>query len=140
MDECFTARMDILRDRFPLQEFREQFVKEFARTGIVYIQTIAAKYDGMQMLLSKEHGFIFSSQRHIDTAIALLKRWGFVVEIFYDHHLKLSPAYAVMLPEAYLRNKISIAKIGMRRTDLRRERQWGPNKQTDTSKEPYFII
>ena len=38
LDECFKARMDYLRERFPLEDFRKKFKEEYTRRGMVMMQ------------------------------------------------------------------------------------------------------
>lgn len=121
MDECFRARMDELRNRFPLMKFRDEFVREFARQGIVYIQPKAVGV--CSVYADRNCGLIFSQQEHIETALRLLRRWGFDVEEWHDRKNYKKWAYAVMLPEVYLRNKQSSDKLGERRTALRSLRE-----------------
>lgn len=122
MDKCFRARMDELRNRFPLKEFLDVFVSEFARMGIVYIQPKAMGVGNVYA--DRDCGLIFAQQEHIKTALRLLRRWGFDVEERHDRKDYKKWAYAVMLPEEYLRNKQSSDRLGERRTALRSLECW----------------
>lgn len=119
LDECFRARMDVLRNRFPLREFRREFVAQFARKGTVFIQ--GAAIDIADAMVSDEsHGLIFSCQQHIDKALRLVRRWGFeVVERRTQGNI---PCYQVLLPEEYLLRQMGSLNIGQRRTQLRSQR------------------
>lgn len=122
MDKCFRARMDELQNRFPLKEFLDVFVNEFARIGIVYIHPKAMGV--VNIYADRSYGLIFAQQEHIKTALRLLRRWGFDVEERHNRKDYEKWAYAVMLPEEYLRNKQSSDRLGERRTALRSLECW----------------
>lgn len=125
MDECFNARMVVLNKRLPISKFRELFVKEFARMGIVYLQcTLVESIKPEVMEVWTDCGFVFAEQRHLDSVVRLLRRWGFVVELRSDRKQPGKKAYAVMLPYEYLRNKLSSNSVGQRTTALRNLRCW----------------
>lgn len=72
IDECFMARMNTLYRRFPLHEFREQFVKAFAEHGLVLIQGSTYYFDGKAPMTVDYHcGFIFSEERFVNIAVKL---------------------------------------------------------------------
>ena len=107
MDKCFNARMRYKRGVFPLQEFKQKFIDEYARNGLVMIQlkTVGTMYAGV-MYVDRDHGFIFNSEHYRDVALSLLREWGFNVMLKreYDGNQELS-AYVAQLPDKYLRNK-----------------------------------
>ena len=121
MDECFRARMEAEYGRFPLQEFREQFVKQFAEHGFVLIQGSTYFFDKRPpSVMSVEYkcGFLFSQERFINIAVGLFRRWGFNVE--RQEHKGWGgmdlPAYYVTIPYDYLRNRMSSEAVGRMHT------------------------
>lgn len=99
------------------------FVQEFARNGIVYIQS--KTFVGIDDIYTdRDCGLIFAQKEHVETAIRLLRRWGFDVEKRHDRKDFKKWAYAVMLPEKYLLNKQSSDKLGVRSTELRNLKCW----------------
>ena len=134
IDECFSRRMDVLHERFPLREFRREFVEQFANHGLVLIQGTPVEYVGISVMrVDDRNGFIFAKQRYIDTALRLARRWGFDVERrehrgWGDKDLH---AYAVTIPHGYLRNRMSREAIGRMHT---RDRS-SMHRQTEEAKE-----
>lgn len=121
LDECFKARMDYLRERFPLEDFRKKFKEEYTRRGMVMMQDKPVNMlNSCGMVLDSEHGFIFSSQHNIDIALWLVRRWGFSVTKRCEHEgRKEFSAYIVQLPDEYLRRMVVSDKAGMVKTGLR---------------------
>jgi hypothetical protein len=118
MDECFRARMETLHGRFPLQEFREQFVKQFAENGLVLIQGKAYDCFGDGMTADRARGFIFSEERFIGMAVGLCRRWGFNVERkeTLDDFCGKMTGYNVTIPTDYLRRRMSSEAVGRMHT------------------------
>lgn len=80
MDKCFRARMQKKKELFPIDDFKEKFVDEFAKRGIVFIQDTVLQtklYDEIE--IDDKHGMMFNSQKNLNIAIRLLRRWGFSV-------------------------------------------------------------
>lgn len=119
MDECFRARMQQKKELFPIDDFREKLVDEFAKRGIVFIQDTVLQtklYDEIE--IDDNCGMMFNSQKNLNIAIRLLRRWGFSVTAIAatDEH---RGCYIVQMPDAYLRNKISKDKLGIIHTGIR---------------------
>lgn len=115
IDECFMARMQTLHGRFPLREFREQFLKEYTRHGIVLIQGTTYSFKGdAPMVADMECGIVFSEQRLLNIALRLCRRWGFNVD--RREHKGAGgrdlPAYYVSIPTEYLRHRMSSEAVG----------------------------
>ena len=121
LDECFKARMDCLQKRFPLEDFRRNFREEYARRGMVMIQDKVADWElAGGMKLDTEYGFIFSSQRNLDIALRLLRRWGFRITRWREYdHLGEATAYVAQLPDEYLRHHLGSWQAGRVGTGLR---------------------
>lgn len=119
IDECFRARMNALCGRFPMNEFRERFVKQYAEHGLVLIQGKAYDLiDERVMITDSQCGIIFSQQRFVNIAVRLCRKWGFKVER-KEHQNRLGedmPAYSVTIPDDYLRNRMSSDAIGRMHT------------------------
>ena len=125
MDECFRARVNEQRKRFPLREFRRAFVEQYAAHGVVLIQ--AYNYNGLEpgrMLHDPDVGFMFGRKSDVDTAIWLVRRWGFSVTLCKGKKYRFPKydVYIVQLPDEYVRNKIGRGKIGDIHNSLRRWR------------------
>ena len=122
MDECYHARINMICGRFPIETFREQFVKTFSKRGMVLIQGKAVPFrDTGPMQVDSACGFIFTEQRLINIAVRLCRRWGFNVER-HEHRNSAGmdlPAYSVTFPEEYLRNRISSDALGRMKTYAR---------------------
>ena len=121
MDECYRARVNEQLERFPLREFRRAFVEQYAAHGVVFIQAYTYDSAPRRMWPDPDAGFMFRRKSDVDTAIWLVRRWGFSV-IFCKGKKYRYPkydVYIVQLPDKYLRNKISRGKIGDMRTALR---------------------
>ena len=120
LDECFKARMDYLRKRFPVEEFRQYFKEQYRRNGVVMIQPIVNKdMDGV-MIADDRHGFMFNSERNLDVALRLLRLWGFDVTKRREHDERRAyTAYIVQLPDDYLTRHVGSDKAGIIRTGLR---------------------
>jgi hypothetical protein len=119
IDKCFKARIQTLHGRFPLQEFREQFVKAYAEHGLVLIQGSTYYFDGKASMTVDYHcGFIFSEERFVNIAVKLCRRWGFNVERreHKDTADRDMPAYYVTIPKDYLRRRMSSEAVGMMQT------------------------
>ena len=119
IDECFKSRIQTLRGRFPLQEFREQFVKAYAEHGLVLIQGSTYYFDGKESMTVDYHcGFIFSEERFVNIAVKLCRRWGFNVERreHKDTADRDMPAYYVTIPKDYLRRRMSSEAVGRMQT------------------------
>lgn len=119
IDECFKARIQTLHGRFPLQEFREQFVKAFAEHGLVLIQGSTYYFDGKASMTVDYHcGFIFSEERFVNIAVKLCRRWGFNVERceHKDAAGRDLSAYYVTIPKDYLRRRMSSEAVGRMQT------------------------
>ena len=85
LDECFKARMDYLRKRFPIESFRRLFKQQYVRNGLVMIQPIVNKdMDGV-IIADSEAGFIFNNEHNLDIALRLVRRWGFGVTMRQEH-------------------------------------------------------
>lgn len=112
MDECFRARMNVLTGRFPLQEFREAFVKEMAEHGMVLIQG-AAFCTSRLMETVENSGIVFNSKHNAHIAMYLARRWGFDVEPIDRGELT---GCRVTFPQDYLRQHIGSDQLGRMRT------------------------
>ena len=120
LDECFKARMDYKRDRFPIEDFRRCFKEQYRQNGVVMIQSIVNKdMDGV-MIADDRHGFMFNSERNLDVALRLLRLWGFDVTMRREHDERRTyTAYIVQLPDDYLTHHVGSDKAGIVRTGLR---------------------
>ena len=118
IDECFRARMQVLHGRFPLREFREQFLKAYAEHGLVLIQGVMNPGQTAPMMADRDCGFIFSEERFIDIAVALCRRWGFDVrrQEYKDYTGRDLPAYCVTIPAGYLRRRMGSDAVGRMQT------------------------
>ena len=120
LDECFKARMDYLRERFPLEDFRKMFKEEYARRGMVIMQPTIVSTLSEGVMHDCSHGFLFKTQHNLDIALWLVRRWGFGVTKRCEHDdRKEYTAYIVQLPDEYLRRKQGSDKAGIIRTGLR---------------------
>lgn len=120
LDECFKARVDYLRERFPLEDFRKKFKEEYARRGMVMMQPTIVSTLSEGVTHDCSHGFLFKTQHNLDVALRLLRLWGFDVTIRREHdERKTYTAYIVQLPEEYLRRQLGSDKAGIIRTGLR---------------------
>lgn len=142
LDECFKARMNTLRGRFPLDDFRKKFREEYARRGIVMIQDKVVNVDlAGGMTLDSDHGFIFSSQRNLDIALWLLRRWGFNVMLRREHdERQVYSAYVVQLPDEYLRRQMGSDRAGIISTGLRSVRDVDRTKRKESSEHEYHDL
>lgn len=120
LDECFKARVDYLRERFPLEDFRKKFKEEYARRGMVMMQPTIVSSLSEGVTLDCSHGFLFKTQHNLDVALRLLRLWGFDVTMRREHdERKAYTAYIVQLPDEYLRRQMGSDKAGIIRTGLR---------------------
>ena len=120
LDECFKARMDHLRKRFPIESFRRLFKQQYVRYGLVMIQPIVNKYMNDVMIADSNAGFIFNNEHDLDVALRLLRLWGFEVTMRREHdERKTYTAYIVQLPDDYLTHHVGSDKAGIIRTGLR---------------------
>ena len=120
LDECFKARMDYKRNRFPIEDFRRCFKEQYRRNGVVMIQPIVNKDMYDVMIADDQHGFLFNSERNLDVALRLLHLWGFSVTIRREHDEYMErTAYIVQLPDEYLKHHVGSDKAGIIRTGLR---------------------
>ena len=120
LDKCFKARMDYLRERFPLEDFRRLFKQQYMRNGLVMIQPIVNKNMNDVMIADSDAGFIFNNEHNLDVALRLLRLWGFDVTIRREHdERKAYTAYIVQLPDEYLRRQMGSDRAGIIRTGLR---------------------
>lgn len=120
LDECFKARMDYLRERFPLEDFRRLFKQQYVRYGLVMIQPIVNKDMYDVMIADNEAGFIFNNEHNLDVALRLLRLWGFSVTTRREHDERRAyTAYIVQLPDDYLTHHVGSDKAGIIRTGLR---------------------
>jgi len=104
LDECFKARVDCLRERFPLEDFRKKFKEEYARRGMVMMQPTIVSTLSEGVTHDGSHGFLFKTQHNLDTALWLVRRWGFSVTMRCEHEGgREYTAYIVQLPDEYLR-------------------------------------
>ena len=120
MDECFRKRMQHNKELFPIYDFKEKLVEEYTKHGVVFIQNVILDpemYEN-EIELDPTCGMLFNSQKNLNIALRLLRRWGFSVTTVAatDYH---SGCYVVQLPGAYLRNKISKDKLGIIHTGIR---------------------
>ena len=120
LDECFKARMDYLRGRFPLEDFRKKFKEEYARRGMVMMQPTIVSTLSEGVTHDCSHGFLFKTQRNLDFALWLVRRWGFSVTKRCEHEGgREYAAYIVQLSDEYLRRQVGSDKAGIIRTGLR---------------------
>lgn len=120
LDECFKARMDHLRKRFPIESFRRLFKQQYVRYGLVMIQPIVNKDMNDVMIADSNAGFIFNNEHDLDVALRLLRLWGFEVTMRREHdERKTYTAYIVQLPDDYLTHHVGSDKAGIIRTGLR---------------------
>ena len=120
LDECFKARMDYLRKRFPIEDFRRLFKEQYARNGMVMIQPITNSAMAGVMIADVECGFMFNNEHNLNVALRLLRLWGFNVTIRREHdEHKEYMAYIVQLPDEYLKRHVGGDKAGSIRTGLR---------------------
>ena len=120
LDECFKTRIDYLRKRFPVEEFRRCFKEQYRRNGVVMIQPIVNKDMYDVMIADDRHGFMFNSERNLDVALRLLRLWGFDVTTRREHDERRTyTAYIVQLPDDYLTHHVGSNKAGIIRTGLR---------------------
>ena len=121
MDECFRARMEYTRDRFPLEEFRKRFLEEYTRYGKVTIQGEIISMPNVGGLVNNsEYGFMFSNQHSLDFALRLIRRWGFdVIHVRKRNEIRKCTAYIVQLPHKYIVRHLGSERAGIIRTGLR---------------------
>ena len=120
LDECFKARMDNLRDRFPIEDFRRCFKDQYRQNGMVMIQPTTNSTMAAVMIADEQHGFIFRTQHDLDVALRLLRLWGFNVTTRRETDLHREyTAYIVQLPDDYLTHHVGSNKAGIIRTGLR---------------------
>ena len=120
LDECFKARMDYLRGRFPLEDFRKKFKEEYARRGVVMMQPTIVSTLSEGVTHDCSHGFLFKTQHNLDFALWLVRRWGFSVTKRCEHEGgREYTAYIVQLSDEYLRRQVGSDKAGIIRTGLR---------------------
>lgn len=120
LDECFKARMDYLRERFPLKDFRKKFKEEYARRGMVMMQPTIVSTLSEGVTHDSSHGFLFKTQHNLDIALWLVCRWGFCVTKRCEHEGgREYTAYIVQLSDEYLRRQLGSDKAGIIRTGLR---------------------
>ena len=120
LDECFKARVDYLRERFPLEDFRKKFKEEYARCGMVMMQPTIVSTLSEGVALDCSHGFLFKTQHNLDIALWLVRRWGFSVMKRCEHEGgREYTAYIVQLSDEYLRRQLGRDKAGIIRTGLR---------------------
>ena len=120
LDECFKARVDYLRERFPLEDFRKKFKEEYARRGMVMMQPTIISTLSKGVAHDCLHGFLFKTQHNLDIALWLVRRWGFSVTKRCEHEGGGEyTAYIVQLPDEYLRRHQGRDKAGIIRTGLR---------------------
>ncbi len=119
MDECFRARMQRKKELFPISEFKKMLVEDFSKHGIVFIQNIILNPDyAEKIVLDPTCGIRFNSQKNLNIALRLLRRWGFsITEIkANENHCG---CYIVQLSKEYLRNKIGKDQLGTIYTGIR---------------------
>lgn len=120
LDECFKARVDYLRERFPLDDFRKKFKEEYARRGVVMMQPTIVSTLSEGVTHDCSHGFLFKTQHNLDIALWLVRRWGFSVTKRCEHEGgREYTAYIVQLSDEYLRRQLGSDKAGIIRTGLR---------------------
>ena len=120
LDECFKARMDYLRNRFPINDFRRLFKEQYERYGMVMIQPITINDMVDVMVVDERHGFIFNDEHNLNVALRLLRLWGFNVATRREHDNQMTyTAYIVQLPDDYLIHHVGSDKAGSIRTGLR---------------------
>ena len=120
LDECFKARMDYLRKRFPIESFRRLFKQQYVRYGLVMIQPIVNKDMNDVMIADSNSGFTFNNEHDLDVALRLLRLWGFDVTMRREHdERKTYTAYIVQLPDDYLTHHVGSDRAGIVRTGLR---------------------
>ena len=120
LDECFKARMDYLRDRFPIEDFRRCFKEQYRQNGMVMIQPTTNSTMAAVMIADEQHGFIFRTQHDLDVALRLLRLWGFNVTTRRETDLHREyTAYIVQLPDDYLTHHVGSDRAGSIRTGLR---------------------
>ena len=120
LDECFKARMDYLRKRFPIESFRRLFKQQYVRNGLVMIQPIVNKDMNDVMIADSNVGFIFNNEHDLDVALRLLRLWGFNVTTRRETDLhRTYTAYIANLPDDYLTHHVGSDKAGRIRTGLR---------------------
>ncbi len=120
LDECFKARVDYLRERFPLEDFRKKFKEEYARRGMVMMQPTIVSTPSKGFMFHYSHGFLFKTQHNLDVALRLLRLWGFSITERCEHEGgREYTAYIVQLPDEYLRRQMGSDKAGIIRTALR---------------------
>ena len=121
MDECFRARMEYTRDRFPLEEFRKRFLEDYTHYGKVTIQGEILSMPNVGGLVNnREYGFAFSNQHSLDFALRLIRRWGFdVIHVRKRKAIREYTAYIVQLPQEYIVRHLGSERAGIIRTGLR---------------------
>lgn len=119
IDECFRARMQQKRELFPVSEFRQMIIEDYAKHGIVYIQDTIINPDNVKaIVLDPVCGLLFNSQKNLNIALRLLRRWGFSVTTIKANSNHCG-CYIVQLPKEYLRNKIGKDQLGTIYTGIR---------------------
>ena len=121
MDECFMARMDYLRGRFSLKDFKRHLKEQYAQHGIAQIQHSINQDQKDVMNADAQYGFIFNNEHARDIALQLIRRWGFSItkRREYDDTREYL-AYLVQLPDDYIIRHAGSIKAGLIRTGLRR--------------------